>query len=62
LVGDEVLETLLIQVDVVSETMVVCREIYEEVLLEKMKVADSVEDVNVIICGLRDKIERGDVI
>jgi len=39
--------------------MVVCRDIYEEVLLEKMKVADSSEDVNVIMSGLRLGVRLG---
>jgi len=52
LVGDEVLETLLIQVDVLSKTIVVYRKMYKEVLLEKMKVADDSDNVNVIMSRL----------
>ena len=52
MVGDEVLETLLIQVDVLSKTIVVYRKMYKEVLLEKMKVADDSDNVNVIMSRL----------
>lgn len=52
MVGDELLETLLIQVDLLSETKVVCREMYKELLLEKMKVADGSYNVNVVMAGI----------